>query len=145
MRLQTSAFPSISSSINEWWIHTEQQFTSLLKNPAQNYPTPPQETVLTLPGIYTLLMLWATSFHRETFPCILVSLANQHAWAKFLPTEEEECSCKLERGGWMSLNVSASTQSPQPAPTSLPRHFSSKELQQELLYVPLRINLTQNN
>lgn len=67
------------------------------------------------------VMLWASSFHPETCACTLVSLAKQHVWAKFLPTEEDGSSCNLERGGWMSLDVSASTQSPRPTP-----HLTSK-------------------
>lgn len=71
--------------------------------------------------IHAPVMLWASSFHLETFPCILVSLARQHVWAKILPTGEEGSNCKLERGGWMSLDVPALTESPRPVP-----HLASK-------------------
>lgn len=61
---------------------------------------------------------------------------------KFTTAEEEGSSRKLEGGCWMSLQQYRAHDLP---PGSLPRHFSSKELWQELLHVPLRLKLKQNN
>lgn len=126
--------------MNDEFIHSSK---STLCSKLQHRITPPHKTALILPWICTLqlccelphgdLSLHAGKLGQTTY---LGQTAAHRGRGKQL---------QLERGGWMSLDVSAPTQSPQPTPSSLPRHFSSQELQQELLYVPLRINITQNN